>query len=72
MRIDPETGTAKSGALFTYEAIPRGTILAFEMGFEEEFEVEDILPYFRYMGIGVWGRGFGRIEIRELKEDAEP
>lgn len=73
VRIDPETGTAKSGALFTYEAIPRGTILAFEMGFEEEFEVENILPYFRYMGIGGMGtRGFGRMEIRELKEDAEP
>ncbi len=29
--IDPMTGAAESGALFTYEAIPRGTILWFEV-----------------------------------------
>jgi len=29
--IDPQTGTAEEGALFTYEAIPRGTILKFEI-----------------------------------------
>ncbi|RLI52886.1 MAG: type III-B CRISPR module RAMP protein Cmr4 [Candidatus Thorarchaeota archaeon] len=29
--IDPLTGAAESGALFTYEAIPRGTILWFEV-----------------------------------------
>ena len=29
--IDPATGAAESGALFTYEAIPRGTILWFEV-----------------------------------------
>lgn len=29
--IDPETGAADEGALFTYEAIPRGTILRFEV-----------------------------------------
>ena len=29
--INPETGAAKEGALFTYEAIPRGTILWFEI-----------------------------------------
>lgn len=73
VRIDPETGTAKSGALFTYEAIPRGTILGLEIGFEEEFDLKEILPYFEYMGIGGMGtRGFGRMKIRELKGDAEP
>jgi len=29
--IDPATGTAEEGALFTYEAIPRGTILRFDV-----------------------------------------
>ncbi len=29
--IDPATGTAEEGALFSYEAIPRGTILMFEI-----------------------------------------
>jgi len=29
--IDPETGAAEEGALFTYEAIPRTTILAFDV-----------------------------------------
>ncbi len=29
--IDPATGTAEEGALFTYEAIPRGTILKFDI-----------------------------------------
>jgi len=29
--IDPKTGTAEDGALFTYEAIPRATILCFEL-----------------------------------------
>jgi len=31
--IDPQTGTAEEGALFTYEAIPRGTILKFEIAY---------------------------------------
>lgn len=29
--IDPQTGTAEEGALFTYEAIPRGTVLRFDI-----------------------------------------
>lgn len=29
--IDPATGTAEEGALFTYEAIPRGTVLKFDV-----------------------------------------
>ncbi len=31
VKIDSATGAAKDGALFTYEAIPRGTVLAFEV-----------------------------------------
>jgi len=33
--IDPKTGAAKEGALFTYEAIPRGTIMAFEVTWDK-------------------------------------
>jgi len=29
--IDPETGAAADGALFTYEALPRGSVLAFDV-----------------------------------------
>ncbi len=29
--IDPQTGAAEEGALFTYEAIPRGTVLTFDI-----------------------------------------
>jgi CRISPR-associated protein Cmr4 len=29
--IDPATGSAEEGALFTYEALPRGTVLVWEM-----------------------------------------
>ncbi len=29
--IDPQTGAAEEGALFTYEAIPRGTVLEFDI-----------------------------------------
>ncbi|MFQ6003725.1 MAG: type III-B CRISPR module RAMP protein Cmr4 [Candidatus Zixiibacteriota bacterium] len=31
--IDPATGAAEEGALFTYEAIPRGTILQFDVSY---------------------------------------
>ena len=31
--IDPNTGAAEEGALFTYEAIPRGTVLWFDITF---------------------------------------
>ncbi|HIE27268.1 TPA: type III-B CRISPR module RAMP protein Cmr4, partial [Candidatus Poribacteria bacterium] len=48
--IDPKTGAAKGEALFTYEAIPRGTILAFEViwdkyrEFESDFEGRENVP----------------------------
>ena len=35
VRIDPNTGSAKPGALFTYEAIPRTTLLAFDLIYED-------------------------------------
>ncbi|MGQ9638450.1 MAG: type III-B CRISPR module RAMP protein Cmr4 [Thermodesulfobacteriota bacterium] len=33
--IDPATGTAEEGALFTYEALPRGTVLRFEIVYND-------------------------------------
>jgi CRISPR-associated protein Cmr4 len=33
--IDPSTGAAADGALFTYEALPRSTVLAFEVVFND-------------------------------------
>ena len=72
VRIEPETGTAAEGALFTYEAIPRGTVLGFEIGVDnydgKDVEVDSLInavsPYLKNLGIGGMGtRGFGRIEI---------
>jgi len=67
VKIDKTTGTASDGGLFTYEAIPRGTIIGFEIGFVENYNiVEKIKPYFKLLGIGGMGtRGFGRLEIIE-------
>jgi len=77
VRIDPETGTAAEGALFAYEAIPRGAVLGFEIGVDKalakqkdiDTDVVDkiisaVSPYLRNLGIGGMGtRGFGRLEI---------
>ncbi len=40
--IDPETGAAEEKALFTYEAIPRGTILSFTVTFLNPANFPDI------------------------------
>jgi len=75
--INPITGAAESGALFTYEAIPRGTIFWFDVTYEnpqnyelnESIElvivtVEKGLELFSALGIGGMGtRGFGKIEV---------
>ncbi|WP_026485656.1 type III-B CRISPR module RAMP protein Cmr4 [Caldanaerobius polysaccharolyticus] len=86
VRIDPETGTAEEGALFTYEAIPRGTVLGFEIGIDKRKNVkkdvknlEEIIsiidhvsPYFKLLGIGGMGtRGFGRIELKISEVDSK-
>lgn len=76
VRIDPTTGTAAEGALFTYEAIPRGTVLGFEVVKDNtrekdniDIEIEDIFPYFKLLGIGGMGtRGFGRIELLNINK----
>ncbi|MHA1115934.1 MAG: RAMP superfamily CRISPR-associated protein, partial [Candidatus Heimdallarchaeaceae archaeon] len=72
VRISSETGTAVEGALFTYEAIPRGTLIGFEIGIDTSKNditiVDDLLntvsPYFKIMGIGGMGtKGFGRLDL---------
>lgn len=77
VRIDPETGTAVEGALFTYEAIPRGTIFGFEIAAEKDEKRKEVLkavsPYLKYLGIGgMVTRGFGRLELAaEHSEDEQ-
>ncbi len=79
--IDPERGAAEEGALFTYEAIPRGTVFWFEITYQNpkhfglnDWEmdliiktVEDGLSLFKFLGVGGMGsRGFGRLEVLSL------
>ncbi|MBW2065303.1 MAG: type III-B CRISPR module RAMP protein Cmr4 [Deltaproteobacteria bacterium] len=73
--IDQKTGAAKRGALFTYEAIPRGTIIGFEIvkddrrgktidGSGVDNLLSDAFNYLKILGVGGMGsRGFGRLEV---------
>ncbi len=73
--IDDETGAAKGGFLFTYEAIPRGTVIGFEVaidprrgGTTTEAQALQLLgkafATLKLLGVGGMGtRGFGRIEV---------
>ncbi len=76
--IDPERGAVEEGALFTYEAIPRGTVLWFDVVYQnpKNFQmndwnteliiktVEDGLSLFKFLGVGGMGsRGFGRLKV---------
>lgn len=75
VKISRDTGAAEEGALFTYEAIPRGTILRFEVTIDrrrgtdiKDVEVNRLLQKafigLKILGIGGMGtRGFGRVEI---------
>lgn len=75
VRIDRKTGAAEGGALFTYEAIPRGTVLGFEVAIDERrgggIDVEEVnkllgkaFNALKLLGIGGMGtRGFGRLEV---------
>jgi len=75
VKINDETGAAESGALFTYEAIPRGTILGFEVAVDgrrgkdtSAQEVHRLLERafdgLKLLGVGGMGtRGFGRLEV---------
>lgn len=85
VRIDPDTGAAEAGKLFTYEAIPRGTVFGFEIGVDYALAkqrgvaanivstiIGDVSPYPRNLGIGGMGtRGFGRLEIIQIKEKGQ-
>lgn len=78
VRIDYQTGAAEKGGLFTYEAIPRGTVFGFEMIIdkrrqEEDGELNDILEhalsYIEVLGLGGMGtRGFGRVSFLKMGE----
>ncbi len=83
--INPITGAAKEGALFTSEAIPRGTIFYGEIRVFDKTGLDNILPskecifeslddtkeYYETLGIGgMTTRGFGRMKIlTQLKDD---
>lgn len=77
--IDFETGAAESKALFTYEAIPRGTLFVFDI-LVDEFRCNDTytservssvvtegLKFFETLGIGGMNtRGFGRVKVMNI------
>ncbi len=74
--IDPQTGAAEEGALFTYEALPRAAILwcdVVEDDYQKNFPKDDHtrpldvvragFALAEYLGVGGMGtRGFGRIK----------
>lgn len=77
--INPATGAAEDKKLFTYEALPRATILKFEI-IEQDYRhafhapqegvnnpldvVKQGLDYMGILGIGGMGtRGFGRLDV---------
>jgi len=77
--IDFKTGAAKNGALFTYEAIPRATLLSFDVVIDHhrcssEWSAEKVtgivkggLRLFGVLGAGGMNtRGFGRMQIVNL------
>jgi CRISPR-associated protein Cmr4 len=85
--ISPETGAAEERALFTYEAISRGTILQFTMVYQnpKHFDVagknlddvistvETSLELFEFLGIGGMGtRGFGKLKVFGLDKRYDP
>jgi CRISPR-associated protein Cmr4 len=75
--IDPLTGASKQGALFTSEAIPRGTIFYGDIRLMErpvsndmpslsqvEAMIKDASKYYESFGIGgMVTRGFGRMKV---------
>lgn len=76
--IDPERRAAEERALFTYEAIPRGTVFWFDVVYQDPKNfgltdwntgiimkaVEDGLSLFQHLGVGGMGsRGFGRLDV---------
>jgi CRISPR-associated protein Cmr4 len=85
--INPETGAAEEHALFTYEAIPRGTILQFSVVYQDpkHFDIagrnlgevistiETSLELFEFLGVGGMGtRGFGKLKVFGLDKRYDP
>ena len=78
VKIDPETGASKEKALFTYEAIPRGTVLAFEFTIDSNDQnecegalqaIEGSFKYLELLGVGGMStRGFGRVRIARISK----
>ena len=79
--INPATGAAEDGALFTYEALPRATVLAWDVtcrdprhfGRTQEANphgtVTKAHPLLEALGIGGMGsRGMGRMRVLRSKE----
>jgi len=79
--INPATGAAEDGALFTYEALPRATVLAWDVtcrdpqhfGRAHEANPHDAVtkahPLLEALGIGGMGsRGMGRLRVLCSKE----
>ncbi len=77
--IDFKTGAAKPHALFTYEAIPRATLIGFDIVIDEnrcnesmtrdkiEGILKNSLRYLEQLGMGGMNtRGFGRIKVLNL------
>ncbi len=79
--IDPETGAASEGKLFTYEAVPAAALLAFDISLdtlrlkeeqrrEADELVEKALEQCALLGMGgMTTRGFGRIRFFREQED---
>ena len=78
--INFETGAAEKGALFTYEAIPRGCLLSFDTVVDKyrcsdnisadwlRNIVESGLALFEVMGLGGMNtRGFGRMKVLNIE-----
>jgi CRISPR-associated protein Cmr4 len=85
--IDPKTGAAEEKKLFTYEALPRTTIINLDI-IEHDFRgtfptqqsklntpmdvVSQGLKYLKVLGIGGMGtRGFGRLDIKGPRQRSE-
>jgi len=62
--IDPYTGTAEEGALFTYEALPRGTVLRFDVIYNSG-------KYFRIGGKELKTEGGGDVSVQWVKTQIE-
>ncbi|MHA1723079.1 MAG: type III-B CRISPR module RAMP protein Cmr4, partial [Candidatus Baldrarchaeia archaeon] len=75
--INPITGAAEEGALFTYESIPRTTIFYFDVVYQKpehfglNLELNEVIStvetgfgLFEFLGVGGMGtRGFGKLRV---------